>query len=309
MHCCKPVFAILILLLPSRAPAQEAGQHIYLADTDNHCIAQMDDMKGANWKTFGKKGAGVGEFDQPIGLAVDKEKRIYVSDTRNNRIVRMDDISGKGWAAFGTKGNGTGEFEKPVSVFVEDSGRITILDAGNHRIVQMGDMNGSNWKTLVDETIDDTEIGLRSPNVVVDSKGGLTFPCCRRNFIVHVDDINGANRRTLGKPNIDVMQMPSPFAVGLDKADRLYIACGGDTITRVDDISGKNLKMLFEVVGLGWCPPGGLFVTANGEVYFPTLMLTLCKFTDNGLPIRISQYAPNTNKVRIFGQTRSVVVR
>jgi streptogramin lyase len=288
MHWYKRVLAILMLLLPSRAPAQEAGQHIYLADTDNHRIAQMDDMKGTNWKTFGKKGTGVGEFNQPIGLAVDKEKRIYVADTRNNRIVRMDDISGKGWVALGIKGSGIGEFEKPVSVFVEDSGRITILDAGNHRIVQMGDMNGSNWKTLVDETIDDTEIGLRSPNVVVDSRGGLTFPCCPRNFIVHVDGINGANRRTLGKPNIDVMQMPSPFAVGLDKADRIYIACGGDTITRVDDISGKNLKMLFPVVGLGWCPPGGLYVGDNGEVFFTTLTRNLYKFVDNNHPVKLS---------------------
>lgn len=82
-----------------------------------------------------------------------------------------------------------------------------------------------------------------------------------------------------------------------------------ETITRIDDISGKNLKMLFPLVGLGGCPPGGLFVGADGEVFFTTLAQSLCKFVDNDQPVKLSHTHFNTPGTPVLGQTRSVVVR
>ena len=36
--------------------------------------------------SFGTKGSGPGQFDQPRGIAVDKNGVVYVSDSRNNRL-------------------------------------------------------------------------------------------------------------------------------------------------------------------------------------------------------------------------------
>jgi sugar lactone lactonase YvrE len=44
------------------------------------------DRKGTLLKTWGRKGTGVGEFDQPHALAMDSQGRLFVADRGNNRL-------------------------------------------------------------------------------------------------------------------------------------------------------------------------------------------------------------------------------
>ena len=57
---------------------------------DNSRAAPVD-KTGKLIKSFGKKGSGKGEFDQPHALAYDSKGRLFVGDRGNNRILIYDD--------------------------------------------------------------------------------------------------------------------------------------------------------------------------------------------------------------------------
>jgi sugar lactone lactonase YvrE len=68
---------------------------IYVAEghsssaTANARILKFD-KTGKLLQSFGKKGTGVGEFDQPHALAMDSRGRLFVADRGNNRILIYD---------------------------------------------------------------------------------------------------------------------------------------------------------------------------------------------------------------------------
>ena len=61
-------------------------KHIYITDTDNHCVL-IYDTNGTQLYSFGTKGSGEGEFNRPRGITVDTSGNVYVCDSWNNRIV------------------------------------------------------------------------------------------------------------------------------------------------------------------------------------------------------------------------------
>ena len=88
---------------------------LFVVDSTNHQIIHMS-RDGSVLNTIGEQGVGPGQFNEPWGVAVDKEGSIYVADTWNHRIQKFDsdgqhnltwgrfgkssvyDISGQGWS-------------------------------------------------------------------------------------------------------------------------------------------------------------------------------------------------------------------
>ncbi|HJL51822.1 MAG TPA: NHL repeat-containing protein, partial [Arenicellales bacterium] len=63
--------------------------YIYVADTANYRIQKFSPRGKFIW-SFGKKGAGPGQFNLPTNVQVDGFFRIYVADYYNNRIEVFD---------------------------------------------------------------------------------------------------------------------------------------------------------------------------------------------------------------------------
>ncbi|NOZ64123.1 MAG: hypothetical protein GXO71_04195, partial [Caldiserica bacterium] len=54
-------------------------------------------IDGTGWQTYGSKGPGVGQFNNPRGIDYDSiTGYIYIADSGNNRIVKTK-IDGTGW--------------------------------------------------------------------------------------------------------------------------------------------------------------------------------------------------------------------
>ncbi|QGG57371.1 S-layer homology domain-containing protein [Paenibacillus sp. B01] len=128
----------------------DGSGNVYVADMENDRIQKLT-VSTNTWSEWGKAGggpgSGLGEFDGPVGVAVDDGGNVYVADVYNNRIQKLD-ISTNTWSEWGKAGGGAGsglgEFNGPFGVAVDSNGNIYVADRGNHRIQKL-DISTNTW--------------------------------------------------------------------------------------------------------------------------------------------------------------------
>ena len=74
-----------------------------------------------------------GQFNQPCGIAVDKNDYVYVTDFFNNRVQKFTS-NGTFVTKWGSSGSGDGQFNGPYSIAVDNSGSVYVTDFYNSRI-------------------------------------------------------------------------------------------------------------------------------------------------------------------------------
>jgi hypothetical protein len=84
-------------------------------------------------KKWGTNGTDNGQFDVPIGVAVDSSGNVYVSDWLNSRIQKFDS-SGNFITKWGSQGKDNGQFYNPQGIAVDLSGNVYVADTLNTRI-------------------------------------------------------------------------------------------------------------------------------------------------------------------------------
>jgi tripartite motif-containing protein 71 len=82
---------------------------------------------------WGTNGSGDGQFDQPVGIAVDFSGNVYIADKNNNRIQKFSS-SGIFLSKWGINGSGYGQFSLPNGVAIDYSGNVYVTDLNNNRI-------------------------------------------------------------------------------------------------------------------------------------------------------------------------------
>jgi sugar lactone lactonase YvrE len=85
-------------------------------------------------KSWGKKGTGPGEFDQPHALAMDSKGRLFVGDRGNNRI-QIFDQDGKlldTWK----------QFSRPSGIYIDKQDNIYVADSESESVTRTHD----GWK-------------------------------------------------------------------------------------------------------------------------------------------------------------------
>jgi tripartite motif-containing protein 71 len=92
----------------------------------------------AQWGMFG---SAPGQFNNPIGIAVDPQGNIYVAEEGNTRIQKLSSV-GQPLAQWGGLGSGPGQFNVPYDLALDASGNIyvsepTPFSAGNDRIQKL----------------------------------------------------------------------------------------------------------------------------------------------------------------------------
>ena len=132
----------------------DASENIYVVENGNNRIDEFT-SSGAFTKMFGwgvqdgassfetctsgcqagvsTAGTGNGQFNHPIGIALDAAGDIYVSDQSNNRIQKFDS-SGAYVSQFGTSGTGNGQMTNPAVIAVDSAGNVFVVDATNNRV-------------------------------------------------------------------------------------------------------------------------------------------------------------------------------
>ena len=117
--------------------AVDADDDVYVVDSGNHCVQRLDADSG-EWSVFagekGTLGAGDDQFNNPRGIAVDRERGwVYVVDSGNVRIKKYD-TSGTLLKMWGSYGPGPDEFNAPYGIAVDPEGNVYVSDYGDNCI-------------------------------------------------------------------------------------------------------------------------------------------------------------------------------
>ncbi|HYG40641.1 MAG TPA: PKD domain-containing protein [Cytophagales bacterium] len=128
--------------------AVDAVGNVYVADNGNHCIRKINTsgvvstLAGFPQAGFADSGPNspTGQFNYPVGLAIDESGILYVADQNNNAIRKVTQagvvttLAGNGTADF-VNGTGTAaRFNLPTDVAVDGNGNVYVADRNNHRI-------------------------------------------------------------------------------------------------------------------------------------------------------------------------------
>jgi sugar lactone lactonase YvrE len=110
---------------------------LYVTDSGNHRV-QVLDLATDEWIVYGgtAAGTGLGQFNQPYGLAIDPAGSIWVADSGNFRIQRRLASSGT-WQAWGSQGSAVGQFNVPYDLALDSTGSVYVADHHNSRIQKL----------------------------------------------------------------------------------------------------------------------------------------------------------------------------
>ena len=85
-------------------------------------------------------GRGDGEFNYPMGVAVDRNDNVWVADSWNSRVQEFD-RDGEFLRNIGSKGTENGQFIDPAGIASDAEGNIWVVD--------LGDANKLDWDRQV----------------------------------------------------------------------------------------------------------------------------------------------------------------
>ncbi len=104
---------------------------LYVADRLNHRIVVLD-SKGLVAGSWGERGNGNGQFDQPRDLDLDRYGNLWVLDSGNNRVQIFSGMGGykNQWGAFGKE---QGQLKFPLGFELNIIDQAVVADTENYR--------------------------------------------------------------------------------------------------------------------------------------------------------------------------------
>lgn len=201
---------------------------LFVADSGNNRIQKLDG-EGNYLHTWGKfgfawKGADIGRFDVPWGLATDRDGNVFISDTSNARVQKFTN-DGTPLLKWGRDGSFDGAFFYPRGIAVDFVGNIYVADEGNHRI-QKFDPRGS---FLTKWGREGTGPGqFKSPWGVACDALGHVYVVDQSNHRIQKFDGNGTFLCAWGNRGLTEGQLNFPSGMAIDKEGHVYVVDSGN---------------------------------------------------------------------------------
>src|SRR4029077_5495151 len=86
----------------------------------------------------GISGSGSGQFNTPVGLAVDPHGNLWVADDSNNRVEVFNE-KGEYQKTVGSVGTGSGQFKSPTGVSVDGHGNVWVKECTDARVDELNE--------------------------------------------------------------------------------------------------------------------------------------------------------------------------
>lgn len=211
--------------------------NIYVVDGDNHRIV-IYDKDGQYRKQFGKKGAGKGEFNYPVGIGNDHQGNIYVADTQNKRIQVFDEDGD-----YKNTINIVVDKEPayPIDVTLSDDDKFIYVSTKSNKILIFND---SGKKIKEPGGAGTNEGSFRYPGGVASLSGGRIGVVDILNSRVQVMSKEGQFVHQVGDFGVRPGQFVRPKGVAADSENRIYISDSYMALIQVFSNTGKFLYLL-----------------------------------------------------------------
>ncbi len=262
--------------------AQDMAGSIYIADTENNRIRQVQTMgmttaittiAGTGMQGFGGDGgmAVNARLNQPTGLALDAARNIYFADTGNHRIRKIAP-SGVITTVAGTNAPGTGgemmpatqsALRFPFNVSVDPMGSLYVADSGNNRVRKVDPMGiirtiaGTGVRGFTGDGMPAIGARLNLPLGVAVGSGGVVVVADSGNHRIRYIDAMGIITTIAGTgvqgfggdgmaAKMALLNFPRGLAV--DSVGNIFIADSNNSRIREIDAMSMNIST---VVGTG----------------------------------------------------------
>jgi sugar lactone lactonase YvrE len=145
---------------------------VFITDTGNKRVVIFT-ANGDFVTQFGTSGIDMGQFDEPVGLAVDSSERVYVNDTWNQRVqvftVGADNITYQPFKEWSVNGWFGQSLDNKPFINLDSAGNVYITDPEGYRVLEF-DPNGVFMRGWGDYSTDSDGFGLAS-GVAIDADG------------------------------------------------------------------------------------------------------------------------------------------
>jgi DNA-binding beta-propeller fold protein YncE len=224
--------------------AVDASDNIYITDAERGMILVFS--PGGRLERYIGNREGEGLFEQPTGIAIDKNRgRIYVADSARH-IVLIFDIEGKllgqvgarnGQLAgkFGTRQGGSepGQFSFPTDLAINGE-ELAVLDTANSRI-QTFDLEGNFKSEFLVRGVERSPVRM---GVALDQQGRVYLVGPADS--VRVFDGDGHPLDSFGESGEGNKQFRGPAGIWADSNDRVFIADSGNRRIQVFQLAGPS---------------------------------------------------------------------
>jgi sugar lactone lactonase YvrE len=229
--------------------------HLYIADTENHCIRKVD-TKGNITTIIGTGIAGdsgdqsaatTAQLNQPRGIALNRQGHLYIADYQNHRIRRVDTsgivITVAGTGTEGYSGDNSSaikaQLHHPLAVAIDAEDNLYIADSGNYRIRRVTvdgiitTVAGVGSHGYSGDNGAATHAKISTPyHLVLDKKGNLYFADTLNQSVRKIDPrgiiMTIAGDGTAGDRGDNTLattaQLNHPVSLAIDSLDNLFIA-------------------------------------------------------------------------------------
>jgi sugar lactone lactonase YvrE len=267
---------------PTDVAIDQAG-NLYVVDANNARIQKFD-QDGKFLLTWGKKGAGDGEFEFEVtatptsggysggGVSVDAQGNVYVADYVNQRIQKFDP-NGNFLMKFGSDGKGEGQFISPAQVALDSQGNIYVSDDGRDDI-QKFDPDGNFLLKWGGSGAADGQF-FNPGGLAVDAQGNV-YVAAGENQRVDKFDSQGAFLLKWGRIGSGDNEFDFPVDVAVDSQGNVYVAnfgyaFGSESKPRVQKFDGNgNFLARWGSFGMGagqFRNPNSIALDSEGNVY------------------------------------------
>jgi len=241
-------------------------EKIFISSHNNHRVVCTTNH-GTIIRIIDNSSIPDGRFNNPGGIAEDREGNLYIANQGSGRIERFSS-AGKYLSSIGSHGSGAGQFIRPSGLAFGPDGSLYIADLGNNRVVRLSG-DGRTMTLWGREGIEDGQ--FREPWDIAVGKDGTVYVTDSQNHRVQKFTPDGEWLMTWGMKGNDAGKFLIPTGMDVDADGNILVTDTNNYRVQAFTPDGELIHEIYpekkawashlRIQGLALSPKGDIYLT------------------------------------------------